>query len=107
MEKKTIIVSAGIIENEGKILIAQRKKDSLLEPNKWEFPGGKVEFKEEEKTEKGAKEKSKSSKKKNKKKKRPLFNDRKNWFILALCRFSLGVCIYILLLIIILKNNIY
>lgn len=41
---KPILVSAGIISKEDKILIAQRKKDTLLEPNKWEFPGGKVEF---------------------------------------------------------------
>lgn len=34
---------AAIIRKQNKILIAQRKKDSWLEPNKWEFPGGKVE----------------------------------------------------------------
>ena len=35
-------IAAAIIENNGKILIAQRaKNDSLL--GKWEFPGGKVE----------------------------------------------------------------
>ncbi|GFR34359.1 (deoxy)nucleoside triphosphate pyrophosphohydrolase [Thermobrachium celere] len=37
-----IIVTAAIIENEGKILITQRKKEKhggLL----WEFPGGKLE----------------------------------------------------------------
>jgi 8-oxo-dGTP diphosphatase len=37
-------VVAAIIRKGNKILIAQRKKDSKLEPNKWEFPGGKVEF---------------------------------------------------------------
>jgi 8-oxo-dGTP diphosphatase len=37
-----IIVTAGIIEKDGLILIAQRKKGSNLE-YKWEFPGGKLE----------------------------------------------------------------
>ena len=37
------IAIAAIIRKNNKILIAQRKKDSWLEPNKWEFPGGKVE----------------------------------------------------------------
>ncbi|MCJ7571598.1 MAG: NUDIX domain-containing protein, partial [Candidatus Thermoplasmatota archaeon] len=35
--------TAAIIRKHNKILIARRKKDSFLEPNKWEFPGGKVE----------------------------------------------------------------
>ncbi|MCU0850350.1 MAG: (deoxy)nucleoside triphosphate pyrophosphohydrolase [Candidatus Thermoplasmatota archaeon] len=43
MEKKQNIGAAGIIRKDNKILIAQRKKDSWMEPNKWEFPGGKVE----------------------------------------------------------------
>jgi len=43
MSNKSIIVTAGIIRKNNKILIAQRKKDSWLEPSKWEFPGGKVE----------------------------------------------------------------
>jgi 8-oxo-dGTP diphosphatase len=40
-EMKTVIVTAALIIEEGKILVTQRKKDSshgLL----WEFPGGKV-----------------------------------------------------------------
>jgi len=37
-----INVTAAIIERDGKILIAQRSSTSSL-PNKWEFPGGKVE----------------------------------------------------------------
>ena len=37
-----IDVVAGIIEREGKILIARRKPGSHLEGH-WEFPGGKVE----------------------------------------------------------------
>lgn len=40
-EMKTVIVTAALIIEQGKILITQRKKDSshgLL----WEFPGGKV-----------------------------------------------------------------
>jgi len=36
-------VAAAIIHKNEKILIAQRKPDSFLEPNKWEFPGGKIE----------------------------------------------------------------
>ena len=43
---KTIIVTAGVIIEQGKILVTQRKEDSyqgLL----WEFPGGKVKEGEE------------------------------------------------------------
>ena len=43
---KTLIVTAGVIVEQGKILVTQRKEDSphgLL----WEFPGGKVEEGEE------------------------------------------------------------
>jgi 8-oxo-dGTP diphosphatase len=40
----TVPVVAAIIRRGNKILIAQRKKDSKLEPNRWEFPGGKLEF---------------------------------------------------------------
>jgi len=43
---KTLIVSAGLIIEEGKFLVTQRKEDSshaLL----WEFPGGKVKEGEE------------------------------------------------------------
>ena len=36
-------VTAAIIINDGKILIAQRAEDQKL-AGKWEFPGGKVEF---------------------------------------------------------------
>lgn len=46
---KSIICSAAIIRRDGKILIAQRKPDSRLEPLKWEFPGGKIEFSEDPK----------------------------------------------------------
>jgi len=45
-EMKTLIVTAALIIEQGKILITQRKKDSsqgLL----WEFPGGKVKEREE------------------------------------------------------------
>jgi len=34
-------VVAGIIWKDGKLLVAQRKPDTGVEPNKWEFPGGK------------------------------------------------------------------
>lgn len=37
-----INVTAAIIEHDGKILIAKRSSTSSL-PNKWEFPGGKIE----------------------------------------------------------------
>lgn len=45
-EMKTVIVTAALIIEQGKILVTQRKKDSshgLL----WEFPGGKVKEREE------------------------------------------------------------
>jgi 8-oxo-dGTP diphosphatase len=46
---KEIQVVAGIISNEeGKILIAKRKKE-LSDGGKWEFPGGKVEKNESHK----------------------------------------------------------
>lgn len=38
-----INVTAAIIERQGKILLAKRSSNSSL-PNKWEFPGGKVEI---------------------------------------------------------------
>ena len=44
MDSKIIVVSAGIISKDGKILISKRRKDAPIEPNKWEFPGGKIEF---------------------------------------------------------------
>jgi 8-oxo-dGTP diphosphatase len=44
---RPIICSAAIIRKGQKILIAQRKADSKLEPLKWEFPGGKIEFAED------------------------------------------------------------
>ena len=37
-----INVTAAIIERNGKILIAKRSSNSSL-PNKWEFPGGKID----------------------------------------------------------------
>jgi 8-oxo-dGTP diphosphatase len=37
-----IRVTAGIIENKGKVLVARRNKDDPLK-DKWEFPGGKIE----------------------------------------------------------------
>jgi 8-oxo-dGTP diphosphatase len=41
-----IIVTAAIIKDNGRYLIAQRKKDSHL-GLKWEFPGGKLEVAED------------------------------------------------------------
>ena len=42
LSQPDLIVVAGVIEREGKILICQRKP-SGRHPLKWEFPGGKVE----------------------------------------------------------------
>jgi 8-oxo-dGTP diphosphatase len=39
---KMIRVTAGILEDNGKVLLAKRKKDDPLK-DKWEFPGGKIE----------------------------------------------------------------
>lgn len=46
---RPIICSAAIIRKGDRILIAQRNKDSRLEPLKWEFPGGKIEYAEDPK----------------------------------------------------------
>lgn len=40
--RHTVLVAAGVLERDGKILAARRKKGSHLEGH-WEFPGGKVE----------------------------------------------------------------
>ena len=42
MDKKKVTVCAGVIFNQGKILIAQRRLDKSL-GGLWEFPGGKIE----------------------------------------------------------------
>ena len=42
MDKNLVTVTAGVIEYQGKILIAQRRKDKSL-GGLWEFPGGKIE----------------------------------------------------------------
>ncbi len=39
---KPTLVAAAIIRKNNHILIAQRKQESFFEPNKWEFPGGKI-----------------------------------------------------------------
>lgn len=41
---RQILVVAGIISNNGHILIVQRPLNSDFQAGKWEFPGGKVEF---------------------------------------------------------------
>lgn len=41
-DKITVAVGVVIIDNEKKLLIAKRKPDKPM-PNKWEFPGGKLE----------------------------------------------------------------
>lgn len=38
-----LLVVAAVIEQDGKILIGQRRRDASKHPLKWEFPGGKVE----------------------------------------------------------------
>jgi 8-oxo-dGTP diphosphatase len=40
--RNTVLVAAGVLEREGKILAARRKSGSHLEGH-WEFPGGKLE----------------------------------------------------------------
>jgi len=40
--RHTVLVAAGVLEREGKILAAKRKSGSHLEGH-WEFPGGKIE----------------------------------------------------------------
>jgi 8-oxo-dGTP diphosphatase len=42
MRADTVLVAAAVIEREGKILAARRKRGSHLEGH-WEFPGGKLE----------------------------------------------------------------
>lgn len=42
MNNKVIKVTCAIIENENRILVAQRSEKMSL-PLKWEFPGGKIE----------------------------------------------------------------
>ncbi len=44
---RIILVTCGVIWRGRELLIARRKPDSLLEPLKWEFPGGKIEFSED------------------------------------------------------------
>ena len=44
MKGRPLLVTAALIRDGDRILIAQRQKDSRFEPNKWEFPGGKVDF---------------------------------------------------------------
>ncbi|MDP8215670.1 MAG: NUDIX domain-containing protein [Candidatus Euphemobacter frigidus] len=46
LRARIILVACGIIWRGRELLIAQRKPDSRLEPLKWEFPGGKIEFSE-------------------------------------------------------------
>lgn len=41
---KPLLVCAGVIRKNDCILIAQRKENSRFGSNKWEFPGGKIEF---------------------------------------------------------------
>ena len=45
-DRPTILVAAGVIVREHKVLLSQRKADSHL-AGTWEFPGGKVEADED------------------------------------------------------------
>ncbi len=47
LRARIILVTCGIIWRGRELLIARRKADSRLEPLKWEFPGGKIEFSED------------------------------------------------------------
>jgi 8-oxo-dGTP diphosphatase len=42
IERHTVLVAAAVLERDGKVLAARRKKGSHLEGH-WEFPGGKIE----------------------------------------------------------------
>lgn len=44
MKQQSLTVCLALIEQDGKLLMAQRRPDVFLEPNKWGFPGGKIEF---------------------------------------------------------------
>jgi 8-oxo-dGTP diphosphatase len=46
MPEGPMLVTGAIISRNGRILVAQRHENSRFEPNKWEFPGGKVDFSE-------------------------------------------------------------
>jgi len=45
--KYPMLVTAAIIEDNGKYLITQRPDDGRHNAQKWEFPGGKIDFGEE------------------------------------------------------------
>jgi len=47
LRARIILVTCGVIWRGRELLIARRKADSRLEPLKWEFPGGKIEFSED------------------------------------------------------------
>lgn len=49
MEKVQLIVTAAIIEKEGKFLLTKRLAEKH-NGNRWEFPGGKIEFGEDPKS---------------------------------------------------------
>ncbi len=44
MKGRPLLVTAALIKRDERILVAQRLPDSRFEPDKWEFPGGKVDF---------------------------------------------------------------
>jgi len=44
MKGRPLLVTAALVRKGDRLLIAQRLPDSRFEPNKWEFPGGKVDF---------------------------------------------------------------
>ncbi|MBN1539431.1 MAG: (deoxy)nucleoside triphosphate pyrophosphohydrolase [Candidatus Thermoplasmatota archaeon] len=46
MKGRPLLVTAALILRDDRILVAKRLPDSRFEPDKWEFPGGKVDFSE-------------------------------------------------------------
>jgi 8-oxo-dGTP diphosphatase len=45
-----LLVTAAVIFRGGEFLISQRRQSDRVEPGRWEFPGGKVEFSEDPKS---------------------------------------------------------
>lgn len=44
IKSKILLILRAIIRKDNKILLVQRSSNDSWEPNKWEFPGGKVDF---------------------------------------------------------------
>jgi len=46
MDKRMVVIVKGIILNENKVLILKRSDKDRINPGKWEFVGGKINFNE-------------------------------------------------------------